>query len=184
MNKPNFKIGLGEDDHAFVLEDSITEKAPQKLKKETAEKTPATTPLYLGNILIDEAPKVFSNSDGDVILHALCNAFDVAAGLGSIANYADEMCLKQGIKNSAAYVEHVLNQAREKGWQAQNVSISVKAKKPKLEKYALQIKKRLSEILKISIEDIGLTFTSGEGLSACGRGEGIRAMAILVLVKV
>lgn len=139
--------------------------------------------LFLGGIKMDSEFKVSSNSDGDAILHAICNALGSAIGLGSIGHYADKMCLEQSISDSREYVKYIFNKVREKGFKVQNVSVSVEAKKPKLEKYFPKMKKNIANLLEIQIDDVGITATSGEGLTAFGRGEGIQVFAGICIFK-
>lgn len=155
------RIGIGEDSHPFQMEE----------KK-----------LILGGVVINEAPGLAGNSDGDVILHAICNAFDVVAQAGSLATYSDKMC-NEGIADSSRYVDHIRTIAAEKGWRVVSASIAVEAKIPPLEPSGPLMRKSIAKILRISDTAVGVTFTSGEELSSCGRGEGIRASAILTLIK-
>ncbi|MBU2025701.1 MAG: 2-C-methyl-D-erythritol 2,4-cyclodiphosphate synthase [Patescibacteria group bacterium] len=158
-----FKIGLGQDSHAFTAQPK---------------------PLVLGGVIIKNAPGLKGNSDCDVILHAICNAFDIAAQKGSIAVYSDPMCLKKGTNNSAQYLKHVQKAAAKKKYKAISASISIEARKPKLEPDSKAIKARLARLLQIPKENIGLTFTSGEGLTSFGQGQGIMATALVVFSKI
>lgn len=157
----NIKIGIGEDSHRFAV---------QKKK------------LILGGVEIEGALGLEGNSDSDVVLHAICNAFDVVAGQGSIATYSDEMC-ERSIVDSAEYVKYIKNIAKEKGWKVQSAAISIEAKNPKLEPFSSKMKTRIAELLEISKEDVGLTFTSGEGLSEFGKGQGIKATLVATFIK-
>lgn len=157
------KIGLGQDSHAF----SQTKK-----------------PLTLGGIKISETGGLAANSDGDVILHSLCNALSSAIGEGSLGTWTEKMFKEQGITDSKKYVEDILHKVTEKGFTVENVSIAVEAQKPRLQdREIIMIKKSLADILQIKIEEVGLTFTSGEGLTAFGRGEAIQVLATVLLNK-
>ena len=161
MNNISVKVGLGQDSHPF-----------EKGK-----------PLVLGGVHIKDADGFVGNSDGDVILHALCNALGSAVGKGSLATYSDEMCLQKGIKDSSEYVKTALEFVKAAGYSVNNVSISIEAKKPRLEVHFAAMKKVISQLLGIHDEDVGLTATSGEGLTAFGRGEGIQVFAMVSLVR-
>lgn len=160
-----FRIGLGQDSHRFV---GASENKP----------------LILGGVVIDKKGGLKGNSDSDVILHSICNALSSAIGGDSLSTWTDDMCLKQGIKDSARYVEYVFNKIVALKYLVINVSISVEAKKPvfKME-VKKQIKRRIAALLKIKTEQVGLTFTSGEGLTAFGRGQGIQALTIVNIAK-
>ncbi len=157
------KIGIGQDSHKF----SRTVK-----------------PLILGGIEISKKGGLDADSDGDVILHSLCNALSSAIGGNSIGTWSDKMCLKQGIKNSKEYVNVVSKRVGTLKYNIVNISISVEAKKPKLTVSNIEkIKKGLSNLLKININCVGITFTSGEELSEFGKGKGISVICAVLLNK-
>lgn len=159
-----FRIGLGQDSHRFA--------------------TSEDKPLILGGVKIGVGKGLKANSDGDVILHSLCNAMSSAIGGDSLSAWADDMRKKMGIKDSARYVEYIFNKTAELKYQVVNVSIAVEAKGPILKMDVVkQIKRRIASLLKIETEQVGLTFTSGEGLTAFGRGQGMQALTIVNLQK-
>ena len=158
------RVGIGQDSHRF-------------------ENFSKNKNLILGGIKIDTDLKFQANSDGDVILHSLCNALGSAIGLGSISTYADKMCLEQGIIDSRKYVEYIFQKVKEKNYKIQNVSNSIEAKKPKLEKHFPEMKKIIAQILEINVDDVGITATSGEELTAFGKGEGIQVFVIVCIVS-
>lgn len=158
------RVGIGQDSHQF-----------EKNKKK---------PLVLGGVKISDNEGLQANSDGDVILHSLCNALSSAIGGDSLGTWADEMCLKQGIKDSQKYIEYIHKKVKQNGYIIENVSLAVEAKRPHLSLELIQkIKKQMTELLEIKIDQLGITFTSGEGLTAFGRGDGIEAFTIVALFK-
>lgn len=158
------KIGLGQDSHSFENE--------------------TTKPLVLGGVKLADNGGLRANSDGDVILHSLCNALSSAVGGDSLGTWADEMCLKKGIKNSKKYVEYIFQKVKKLDFIVENISISVEAKKPRLSlKDIYKIKKQITQLLEVETTQIGITFTSGEGLTTFGKGEGVRVFSIVNLVK-
>lgn len=161
----DFAVGIGEDSHRFKIQMS---KSPK---------------LILGGVKIKALPALEAESDGDVVLHALCNAVSSAIGGGSLGTYATKMC-KRGIKDSKKYLVVVLKRAAAKNWRVKQCSISIETAKPKIDPLAPKIKKSLSNLLKISPDKIGITATSGEGLTPFGRGEGIKCQAAVLLQKV
>ena len=162
MRKENegrrMKIGIGEDSHAFG----------------------ESPPLTIGGITIPGYNRLLGNSDGDVLLHALYNALSSAIGEGSIGPTADQICAR-GEKDSKAYLGIIASQMNKKGLRAASISISVEAKTPKMEEFSGEMKQAISRITGCREEDIGITFTSGEGLTSFGQGRGIRATAIALL---
>lgn len=155
-----FRIGMGQDSHRFSLD--------EKRK------------LILGGIEIEGEKGMVSNSDGDVIIHALCNALEQAIGGDSLSVYADPMCRK-GITDSREYLKVALGHIQEKGYLINNLGISIEAKTPKILPMADKIRKSLAEVLQIEKEKIGINATSGEELTAFGRGEGIQVWAVVML---
>lgn len=158
----DFRVGIGQDSHKFSSD-------PNKK-------------LFLGGIEIAEAQGLEANSDGDVVIHALCNALEQALGNDSFSTYADPMCQK-GITDSKEYLRVALEHVRDKKYKINNIGISVEAKKPKILPVSNKIRKFLSEIMKIEEDAIGINATSGEELTAFGKGEGVQAFAIVSLSR-
>jgi len=155
-----FRIGIGQDSHPF-----------DKGK---------TRPLVLGGLKISNYNGLKGNSDGDVILHSICNALSSAVGGDSLGTWSDEMCVKQGIKDSKKYLEYILNKIKKKKYAVINISISIEAKKPHLSLQMIaKIKKQIAKMLEISVDQVGITFTSGESLTPFGQGKGIQTLTIV-----
>lgn len=157
-----YRIGLGQDSHKFA-----TDKKP----------------LVLGGVMISQSGGLTANSDGDLILHSLSNALSSALGGDSLSTWSDQM-LKKGIRDSSKYLQVIFDKVKKAGFGVENVGIAVEAKKPYLKETAIKkIKQKIAGLLQIKTEKIGLTFTSGEGLTAFGRGQGIQATSIVLLSK-
>ncbi len=153
------RMGLGEDSHQFSSE----------------QKT-----CMIGGVVIPNCPGFEANSDGDVALHALCNALLSAVGGTSFSRIADLLCA-QGITDSTEYLKEVLNVLKEKNGSIQNISLSFEGSQPKLESHLPKIRKRLAKLLNIAEENIGLTVHTGEKLSSFGKGEGMRCQALATI---
>lgn len=175
----DFAIGIGEDSHKFKALPQSGTKSKYQIKSQ-ATNPKSNKNLILGGVKIKKNPALEAESDGDVILHALCNAISGAIGGGSLGTYATKMC-KAGIKDSKKYLAEVLRCMAEKNFRVSQCSISIEAAKPKVDPLAPKIKKSLSALLKITPEKIGITATSGEKLTPFGRGEGIRCQAVVLL---
>lgn len=157
------KTGLGQDSHRFDLDN--TEK-----------------PLILGGVVFDNALPLQGNSDADVILHAVTNAVSGITGVNILGKISDDLCLKQGITDSQIYLAEGLKYLGE--WQLCHVSISIECLRPKISPQIPALKAHLSQLLNLTESDIGITATTGEGLTAFGRGEGIQVFCIITAVKV
>lgn len=152
------RTGIGQDSHRFLPSDS-------------------TKPCTIGGLIFTDAPGFNANSDGDVVLHAICNAISSVTGVLILGNIADDLCLKDGITDSEVYVKEAL-----KTLGAQyitHVAISVEAKKPKFKNRIVEMRDNIARIMNLDSTQIGITATSGEGLTDFGCGDGIQAFAIV-----
>lgn len=156
-----FRVGFGQDSHRF---------SEDKNRK-----------LILGGVTIAGEKGLEANSDGDPIAHAMCAAIEQALGRENFSSYADKMC-KDGIADSMEYLKVANNHLRESRYAINNVGISIEAKKPKIMPWEEKIKAKISEILEIETRQIGINATTGEGLTAFGRGEGIQVFVIVSLI--
>jgi 2-C-methyl-D-erythritol 4-phosphate cytidylyltransferase/2-C-methyl-D-erythritol 2,4-cyclodiphosphate synthase len=158
----NWLVGIGQDSHAF----SATQKG-----------------LFLGGILIKNQPKLEADSDGDVVLHALYNAIAQAFGAGSLGRMATPMLKEKGINDSGKYLESLLAMVAKKGCSLNNIGLMLEAKVPAIDPLVPKIKKSISTLTGLPVNRIGVTATSGDGLTSFGRGEGIQCFAIVSLKK-
>jgi 2-C-methyl-D-erythritol 4-phosphate cytidylyltransferase / 2-C-methyl-D-erythritol 2,4-cyclodiphosphate synthase len=163
-------VGIGEDSHRYGAK-------TQKGRKSAKEC------LMLGGVLMEDLPPLEGNSDADVMLHALFNAISGALGHGSIGNVADKM-VEAGQKDSSAFLTVPFEWMMKKGYKIHNVAFSLECSVPKIDPLVADMKKSLAEICKVDAERIGITATSGEGLTAFGKGEGIRCSAAVSLVRI
>ncbi len=156
------RTSIGQDSHRF-------------------EKENVSKPLMLGGVHIPNCPGLAGNSDADVILHAITNAVSGISGCNILGEVSDKLCLEQNITDSTVYLQHALKTLGE--YKIRHISISVECRRPKLSPHIIRIKKRVADLLTIDIDSVGLTATSGEGLTAFGRGEGIQALVIATAQK-
>lgn len=154
------KTGLGQDSHAF---EHNTTKA-----------------LMLGGVRIDHPLGLKGNSDADVILHSLTNAISSITGNNILGVKADELCQK-GITDSCEYLKLALMDLQD--WQINHVAISIECLVPKISPNIDAIKCNLASLLNTSVDNIGITATTGEGLTAFGRGEGIQVLTLITVAK-
>ncbi|MCF7836554.1 2-C-methyl-D-erythritol 2,4-cyclodiphosphate synthase [Candidatus Gracilibacteria bacterium] len=153
------RVGLGHDSHKFS----------EKKKS-----------LILGGVRISPTGGLQANSDGDVILHALTNAISTALGGGSLSTFSDAMC-GRGVKDSQKYLAVVLTKLKKADFTIENLAISIEGSRPILEKHFPKIRKNLSKMLALESSRIGLVATTGEGLTAFGRGEGLQVFVVVLL---
>ncbi|MBN2851211.1 MAG: 2-C-methyl-D-erythritol 2,4-cyclodiphosphate synthase [Clostridia bacterium] len=153
------KCSIGQDSHLFTKDD----------RKE----------LILGGVFIHNHMPLKGNSDADVILHSLTNAVSGITGVNILGEIADDLCLRKGIKDSKEYVREALKYMSD--YKITHVSFSIECKTPRLSPYIEEIKESISELLSISPSSVGITATSGEGLTSFGKGLGIMSLCILTV---
>jgi 2-C-methyl-D-erythritol 2,4-cyclodiphosphate synthase len=155
-------IGIGEDSHAFGSD-----------KK-----------LILGGVVFEGEKGLIAHSDGDVVRHALFNAVSSALGGRSIGFYFPDTNIDQKNMNSENYIRSAVAMLKEKNCVVENISISIEAKKPKIEPKSEEMKKKIASSFGIDPSSVGITATTGEGLTSFGKGEGIRVVAVVSIKKV
>ncbi|MDG5817013.1 2-C-methyl-D-erythritol 2,4-cyclodiphosphate synthase [Chitinispirillales bacterium ANBcel5] len=153
---------IGQDSHRFETED-------------------VSKPLILGAIKIPQSPGLSGNSDADVVLHAITNAISGISGVNILGKVSDDLCLKEGIKDSKVYLQKALQTLE--NTIINHVSISIECKKPKLSDHISEMKKSVAQLLSLPVSSVGITATTGEGLTGFGKGEGIQALVILSAQK-
>ncbi len=125
--------------------------------------------LMLGGIKFEENFSVVANSDGDVVLHAITNAVSGITCKNILGKISDDMC-KNGIVDSEEYLKEALKYLKEK---IVHISISIECKVPKISPKIEEMRKNIARILNINESSVGITATSGEGLTEFGKGNGI-----------
>lgn len=143
------KVAIGQDSHRIDDENSV--------KK-----------LMLGGVEFQEDFSLVTNSDGDVVLHALTNAVSGITGHNILGKVADEMC-RNGIVDSEMYLREAVRFLEEK---IVHVSISIEAKVPKMSPKIDEMRKNIARILEIEEKNVGITATTGEGLTQVRRRKG------------
>lgn len=155
------RIGQGYDVHAFEPGDHVT----------------------LGGVKIPHSHGVRAHSDGDVVLHALCDALLGAAGLGDIGMHFPDTDPRWRGADSRQFVRHVNTLLAERDLRVVNVDITVLAEAPRLGRYRDAMKANIAADLSIDIERVNIKATTTEKLGYIGRGEGLACQAIALLER-
>ena len=134
--------------------------------------------LILGGIEFEEDYSIIANSDGDVVLHAITNAVSGITCKNILGDITDDMCNKKGIKNSEEYLKEALRYLKEK---IIHLSISIECKLPKINPKVEEMRKNIARILNINKNCVGITATSGEGLTEFGKGNGINVFVCITV---
>jgi 2-C-methyl-D-erythritol 2,4-cyclodiphosphate synthase len=157
----NIRIGQGFDVHAFGEGDHV----------------------MLGGVRIPHARGVLAHSDGDVVLHALCDAMLGALALGDIGRHFPPSDDRWKGADSRAFVRHCDALLRERGWRVGNCDITVICERPKVGPHAQAMREAIAADLGIGHDAVSVKATTTETLGFSGRGEGIAAQAACLLVR-
>lgn len=158
-----FRVGHGYDVHAF--EDG--------------------KPLVLGGVAILYPKGMKGHSDGDVVLHALCDALLGAAALGDIGKYFPDTDVRFSGIDSRILLRNVTELLSEKKYLINNVDMTIIAQVPKISPYIAEMRSTIASDLKINPDQVSVKATTSEGMGFIGRCEGIavHAVALLSLVR-
>jgi 2-C-methyl-D-erythritol 2,4-cyclodiphosphate synthase len=154
------RVGQGIDVHAFAAGDHV----------------------MLGGVRIEHERGLAAHSDGDVVLHALCDAMLGAAALGDIGRHFPPSDSRWENADSRDLLRQVDLMLKHDGWSMINADITLVCEQPKIAPHAEQMKVNIAADLGIDVTDLSIKATTTEGLGFCGRGEGISVLAI-VLIK-
>ena len=150
--------GIGQDSHAF-------EEASGK-------------PLILAGIKLDHPIGLKGNSDSDVVLHSITNAISSITGRNILGSVADQLC-QEGVTDSSNFLKLALDDLGD--WKISHIAIAIECLKPKISPQINSMKKSIAKLCHINKTDVGITATTGEGLTAFGKGEGIQVMTIVTV---
>lgn len=154
------RVGQGLDVHAFCAGDHV----------------------MLGGVRIPCEQALAAHSDGDVALHALCDAMLGAAALGDIGRHFPPSDTRWAGADSRDLLRRVDLLLKREGWTVSNADITLVCELPKIAPHAEQMRANIAADIGIDLADVSIKATTTEGLGFCGRGEGITALAT-VLIK-
>jgi 2-C-methyl-D-erythritol 2,4-cyclodiphosphate synthase len=157
----HIRIGQGFDVHAFGEGDHV----------------------MLGGVRVPHERGIVAHSDGDVVLHALCDALLGALALGDIGRHFPPSDPQWMGADSRAFVRHCDHLVRDLGWRVGNADITVICERPKVGPHAEEMRRLIALDLGIDIGDVSVKATTTERLGFTGRGEGIAAQAACLLVR-
>lgn len=157
---PRIRIGQGLDVHAFGDGDHV----------------------MLGGVRVPHDRGVVAHSDGDVVIHALCDAMLGALSLGDIGQHFPPSDPQWKDADSLAFLRHCKALIRQRGWQVGNADITVICEQPKVGPHALAMRELLASELNLALDAVSIKATTSETLGFTGRGEGIAAMTVCLLV--
>ncbi|HEX8782401.1 MAG TPA: 2-C-methyl-D-erythritol 2,4-cyclodiphosphate synthase, partial [Steroidobacteraceae bacterium] len=137
--------------------------------------------LMLGGVRIPHSRGVVAHSDGDVVLHALCDALLGAGGLGDIGQHFSDTDPRWRGADSRRFAAAVLAMLRERGLEVVNADVTVLAQSPKIAPHREAMRQEIARLLGIGEACVNIKATTTEGLGFLGRAEGIAAQAVVLL---
>lgn len=156
-----YKIGLGYDVHQLI----------------------EGIPLWLGGIKVEHSKGSLGHSDGDALIHAICDAMLGAANLRDIGyQFPDTDPTLKGI-DSKILLKKTLGLISQKGFKIGNIDSTICLQRPKVKDLIPVMQETLANVLQIDTEDIGIKATTTEKLGFTGREEGVSAYAVVLLYK-
>jgi 2-C-methyl-D-erythritol 2,4-cyclodiphosphate synthase len=153
------RIGQGYDVHAFTAGDRVT----------------------LGGEKIPHTHGVLAHSDGDVLLHAICDALLGAAGLGDIGMHFPDTDPRWKGTDSRMFVRHVRELLKERDFVVVNMDATVICEAPRLGKYREAMRTNIASDLGVNITRVNIKATTSEKMGFIGRGEGLACQAIAMI---
>jgi 2-C-methyl-D-erythritol 2,4-cyclodiphosphate synthase len=139
--------------------------------------------LFLGGVEIPGDKGAVGHSDADVLIHAICDAILGAAGMRDIGFHFSNKDERWRNADSRIFLTQVMTMVREKGWVVENLDCTITLEAPKVNPHVDSMKSVLAGIIGIESSDISVKATTNEGMGYVGRGEGINAMAVVLIRK-
>jgi 2-C-methyl-D-erythritol 2,4-cyclodiphosphate synthase len=157
----DFRVGIGYDSHRF---------APER-------------PLVIGGIRIPFEQGLKAHSDGDVLIHAICDALLGAAALKDIGTHFPDNDARFKNADSAVLLSRVATLLSERDWRVNNLDCVIVAEQPKMKPYIDRITERLATLLQTDPASISVKAKTNEQMGFTGTGEGIAAVAVTTIIK-
>jgi 2-C-methyl-D-erythritol 2,4-cyclodiphosphate synthase len=148
-----------------------------------AHRLVAGRPLVLGGVEIEYERGLEGHSDGDALLHAVADAVLGAAGLGDLGRHFPSSREDLRGADSSRLLAEAVAHAREAGFEVGNVDATVVAQAPRLAPWQEKMRAGVAAALGVELERVNVKVTSTDGLGAMGRGEGISALAVVLLER-
>lgn len=140
-------------------------------------------PLWLGGVQVDSPVGCIAHSDGDVAIHALCDALLGALALGDIGKHFPDTSDEFAGIDSKILLERVMGLISSEGWAVGNVDITIAMQKPKLAPYIVPMRECLAAIMGVPVSAVSVKATTTEKLGFVGRCEGCEVYAVALLKK-
>jgi len=140
-------------------------------------------PLWLGGVKIESPVGCIAHSDGDVAIHALCDALLGALALGDIGKHFPDTSDEFAGIDSKILLSRVMELIRSMGWSVVNADITIAMQKPRLAPYILPMRECLATVMGVETDCVSVKATTTEKLGFVGRGEGCEVYAVALVRK-
>lgn len=140
-------------------------------------------PLWLGGVRIDSPIGCIAHSDGDVAIHALCDALLGALALGDIGKHFPDTSVEFKGIDSKILLRRVMDLVESDGWSVVNADITIAMQKPKLAPYIVSMRECMASVMGCSVGQVSVKATTTEKLGFVGRSEGCEVYAVVLLEK-
>jgi len=139
--------------------------------------------FWLGGIKVPHTHGAVGHSDADIACHVICDALLGAANMRNIGyHFSDKDPQWKGV-DSKILLARVMEMIREAGWEVNNIDVTIILQIPKLNPHIPEMKRVLAEVMKIDEEDVSIKATTSEHIGFVGRGEGIAAQCVALIMK-
>ena len=140
-------------------------------------------PMWLGGVKIESETGFVAHSDGDVAIHALCDALLGCLALGDIGHHFPDNSDEWKGADSKLLLAKVVEMVRERGWAVGNVDITIALQRPKIGRYVGEMRGTLAGILGVGPDSVSIKATTAEGLGFVGRAEGCQVWATALIYR-
>lgn len=140
-------------------------------------------PLWLGGVQIESPVGCIAHSDGDVAIHALCDALLGALALGDIGKHFPDTSDEFAGIDSKILLGRVMELVHAQGWKVANVDITIAMQRPKLAPYIMAMRECMASVMGVSVGQVSVKATTTEKLGFVGRGEGCEVYAVALLSR-
>ncbi|MBI3508872.1 MAG: 2-C-methyl-D-erythritol 2,4-cyclodiphosphate synthase [Chlamydiia bacterium] len=159
---PIYRTGLGQASRRFLPADS-------------------SKPCVVGGIIFEGAPGLDAESDGDIVFHAMCHAITSLSGTPILDGIARDLCRKDGITDSAVYLERALQSLKPQ--KIVHISITIEGQRPRFEEKLHAMQEKIARLCHLDTKAVGITVISGDGLTDFGCGDGLQSFAMITTVE-
>jgi len=140
-------------------------------------------PLVLGGVVIPHDRGLLAHSDGDALIHALCDAILGALALGDIGRHFPDTDAAYKNADSAQLLERVVALMVGGGWSVMNADMTILAQAPKMAPHIAEMRTRLSQLLNVDVDAVNIKASTTEGMGFVGRREGLETYAVVLLSR-